>query len=277
MKGENKMTITAKYPGKCRKCGAVINIGDRIEWEKSKGAAHISCPAIKRIEEMDKKRDEERKNDPNNIKISGGSGYGCHGWTVGQTINHMVTRRREKGEILPNENPEKINPYWVDLGYQLITVITSGKRYYREDGMSFGVGDDSGYTYWADCRPATPEQISQYIDALMPTAIRENAKIEITKISKKIRDTGEYPLAEQINLEGSTRILNTQDIYGGGDWFFIGCEWIWYVRNNGGDGDDWSCNNVRTGGAGAIGWRIPYDANIASRLVECEQVLKGEK
>lgn len=32
------------------------------------------------------------------------------------------------------------------------------------------------------------------------------------------------------------------------------------------DGDNWGCNNVRTGGAGAIGWRIPFDAQIADDL-----------
>ncbi|NCU21821.1 hypothetical protein EOM89_14215 [Candidatus Falkowbacteria bacterium] len=37
-------------------------------------------------------------------------------------------------------------------------------------------------------------------------------------------------------------------------------------ENNGRDGDDWSYNNVRTGGAGAIGWRRPYDPAVAEQL-----------
>ena len=32
-------------------------------------------------------------------------------------------------------------------------------------------------------------------------------------------------------------------------------EYIWIIENNGADGDNWSLNNVRTGGAGAIGKR----------------------
>ena len=32
---------------------------------------------------------------------------------------------------------------------------------------------------------------------------------------------------------------------------------IWHVVNNGGDGDCWANNNIRTGGAGAIGRRYP--------------------
>lgn len=61
-------------------------------------------------------------------------------------------------------------------------------------------------------------------------------------------------------------VLDTQNIYGGGDWFVIGEDRIWYVRNNGMDGDNWSYNNVRTGGAGAIGWYIPMDTDIEDML-----------
>ena len=61
-------------------------------------------------------------------------------------------------------------------------------------------------------------------------------------------------------------LLDTQDIYGGGDWFVVSADRIWYVRNNGMDGDNWSHNNVRTGGAGAIGWYIPFDEQIANQL-----------
>ena len=60
---------------------------------------------------------------------------------------------------------------------------------------------------------------------------------------------------------------NPQNIYGGGEWFVIGEERIWHVRNNGTDGGDWSLNNVRTGGAGAIGYSVPFDNNLAHRLV----------
>jgi len=53
-----------------------------------------------------------------------------------------------------------------------------------------------------------------------------------------------------------------QNIYGGGEWFVVekdpsGTEYVWHVLNNGRDGDDWSKNNVDTGGAGAIGYRYP--------------------
>jgi hypothetical protein len=40
-----QLTITAKFPGKCRSCGGRIAVGEQVEWEKGKGAAHNSCPA----------------------------------------------------------------------------------------------------------------------------------------------------------------------------------------------------------------------------------------
>jgi len=52
-----------------------------------------------------------------------------------------------------------------------------------------------------------------------------------------------------------------------GEWFVVGPEYIWYCQNNGSDGDDWSRNNVRTGGAGAIGWRVPRTDELAAELV----------
>jgi hypothetical protein len=44
--------------------------------------------------------------------------------------------------------------------------------------------------------------------------------------------------------------------------------WIWHVLNNGRDGDDWSSNNVRTGGAGGIGRRLPYSAELDAEIRE---------
>ncbi|OHD25086.1 MAG: hypothetical protein A2Y38_02765 [Spirochaetes bacterium GWB1_59_5] len=66
---------------------------------------------------------------------------------------------------------------------------------------------------------------------------------------------GEHRLPdEQIYIEGRNSV-----IYGGGIWVVIEPDkrHFWYVINNGADGDDWSSNNVLTGGAGAIGRKVP--------------------
>ena len=83
-------------------------------------------------------------------------------------------------------------------------------------------------------------------------------------LADKIMDGGERPNGE--HSPDGERLLDTQNIYGGGDWFIIETDRIWYVRNNGMDGDNWSNNNVRTGGAGGIGMYIPFDELIANEL-----------
>lgn len=88
----------------------------------------------------------------------------------------------------------------------------------------------------------------------------------IEAIKAQILERGERP-AGWHDVDGE-RLIDTQNIYGGGSWFVVTATHIWYVRNNGADGDDWAANNVRTGGAGAIGHRIAYDAELAEELRE---------
>ena len=59
---------------------------------------------------------------------------------------------------------------------------------------------------------------------------------------------------------------NQENIYGGGEWFVIQKKWIWKIVNNGMDGDDWSKNNVETGGAGASGVRVKYNRKLAAKI-----------
>lgn len=77
----------------------------------------------------------------------------------------------------------------------------------------------------------------------------------------------EYPEGD-FRLEGESidDPFYPPDIYGGGRWFVIGKDHIWFVKNNGHDGDDWGRNNVQTGGAGAIGTRTKYNAEIAEKI-----------
>lgn len=69
------------------------------------------------------------------------------------------------------------------------------------------------------------------------------------------------------------------NIYGGGTQYIITAEYIWHVKNNGMDGDDWSINNIRTGGAGAIGTRFEKtEARIAFLEAHAENMTeKREK
>ncbi|MBD3195329.1 MAG: hypothetical protein GF317_09755 [Candidatus Lokiarchaeota archaeon] len=90
------------------------------------------------------------------------------------------------------------------------------------------------------------------------------------KIGKYIKENGEKP-DRWVSPEGeeietpSTRDSTTR-IYGGGEWFVISNKYIWFVKNNGADGDLWTVNNVSTGGAGAIGFRIPKCNYITDKI-----------
>jgi hypothetical protein len=80
---------------------------------------------------------------------------------------------------------------------------------------------------------------------------------------------------EKMRVEGE-KIENPrqpENIYGGGQWWIIQENWIWKIDNRGSDGDDWMSNNVNTGGAGAIGHRIPFNQEIADLI----RSLKDEK
>lgn len=88
---------------------------------------------------------------------------------------------------------------------------------------------------------------------------KEQFIIEIeTEFSRENSIPHEIPEGKKISLDGEEvpfRHMNSV-IYGGGEWFIIQPNAIWRVINNGADGDDWSLNNICTGGAGAIGLKF---------------------
>lgn len=87
----------------------------------------------------------------------------------------------------------------------------------------------------------------------------------VTRAKRRLWDMGERPKNMRVTLEGDI-LLDTQNIYGGGDWFVISADKIWYVKNNGGDGDNWEENNINTGGAGAIGMYLPRTESLESEI-----------
>lgn len=230
------MVITARYSSRCDRCRGRISQGDLINWSRSSRlTSHVSCPqdALER----------KRKFDEAPIHLEFGSGYETWRPIIGQTVRH-----EEHG---------------------VITVIGVYEWYIREDGLSFGVGDDTGYIYEVAARPATEEEAA-------PVLMEEDARRqyreaieESRQIAASIRRNGERP-ADRTFI-GGRRIIDKQTIYGGGDWFEVTATHLWYVRNNGADGDDWSQNNVM--GAGAIGWRIPRDEALVERLSALDRTI----
>jgi len=233
------MIMNARFPGKCKRCGGAIAVGDEIEWSPGGGATHITCPEQESVPEIPKSAD--------GIKISNGEGYGGRDRTVGSTFRHQE--------------------------YGIVTVLTSNKLYYSEDGMSFGVGDDQGYVYKQTVRLATLEESAPILETEAQRAALKSATTRVAEIKKQIQDQGEQPWADQEGHEGIAPrafklsecevVMDDRTIYGGGDGFRIeGAEWIWHVQHHSADGDSWANNNLH----GAMGWRIPYDQALAAEL-----------
>lgn len=99
----------------------------------------------------------------------------------------------------------------------------------------------------------------------------------IEKIKKEFSNENTIPhgIPEGVKiwLEGDKIPFRNMDtvIYGGGEWFIVQSDAIWRVINNGADGDDWSYNNISTGGAGAIGKKFEktsYRMELLNKLKE---------
>lgn len=228
-------TIRSRYGGTCSECGRTIPADTAVEWDRaSRQIRHVKCPvSLPPVP-------------PGAVRqtMTGETKYEA------PAVGH-VFRDRPTGQIL--------------------TVLRVTARYIREDGMSFGLMDESGWLFDLTCRPATDAEAAPILAAEQAAETKRRAKHRATEIARQIQERGERPAGSH-TTEGE-RILDSQTLYGGGNWFAVGREHIWYCQNNGGDGDDWSRNNVRTGGAGAIGWRIPFDQDLADELIALGSVL----
>lgn len=160
---------------------------------------------------------------------------------------------------------------WAKIASRMLYVTT-------EDSM--GMDADDHNLGWVTFYPAEVEEILGITGDRTVAGQREAAKrrreapAEVRKraiaqrvkeIAHEIRESGERP--EGHNDPGGDRLFDTQDIYGGGDWFVVGPEYLWYIQNNGMDGGNWGLNNVRTGGAGAIGYRVPASSTMTAELL----------
>jgi hypothetical protein len=150
-------------------------------------------------------------------------------------------------------------------------------RYYAEDGLSFGLSDDSGWLFHYSATPAPEDEGAPFL--AKKQAEREalgrlvSARNTMSALENHMHDAGHYPQGMS-RPEGDT-YLDTSNIYGGGSWWVIGPKKIWFVRNNGADGDAWDRNNIGTGGAGAIGRYVPYNEKMAHTIREQEKVIRS--
>ena len=240
-RGSYGTTFVARYAGTCGACGARIKSGASVHYRyPGKVLEHVRCQA--RVDPAP--TEAPAVSDANTIRLHGGSGYGCQGWQAGQVILSGEKRRRDGG-------PDGL------------VVLRASREYVREDGLSFGVGDDDGYLFEAECRPATAEELAPLVDDLCARAYRDAAGEKLSALVAEIQNTGERPEKSTEWPQGET-LYDTATGYGHGSALVIAADSIWAIRRNGADGDDWSCNNI----PGAIGCRVPRTEELAARLRE---------
>lgn len=234
------MTITAKYRSICTQCGAQIQPGETIEWSKGAGARHTTCPA-----------ETPLPDDVETWTLVSGSGYGGRPYRV--------------GEVRPG-NQRAGQPAYV-------TVLQARQHYYEEDGMSFGVGSERGYTYSAVVRAATDEESAPLRARLAQAAARQAARAELDTIVREIETTGEsptesptWPTGEQITID------DRHAIYGSGQYLVLTEDAVWAIRRNGADGDNWARNNL----SGAIGHRVARTDALVTRIRTAVAAIRGE-
>lgn len=168
----------------------------------------------------------------------------------------------------------------VALGSSIVVFEDTGKVFrISEDAASLHghqlLGHEGERGCYAYYRPATEDEAAVYRQqqqAQQEASERTvRAKRDRQALIERFMSEGERPDAVQV-LAGE-RLMDSQNLQGGGEWWVIEQDRIWYVRNNGADGDDWSRNNIRTGGAGAIGWSLPADAGLIDELRRLAQIL----
>ena len=153
-------------------------------------------------------------------------------------------------------------------GGKIIVITGYGKKWYlrSEDACCYGMLPDDQWVRYAYYRDATPAEIAA-VEAAEEAARKKAAEKKarekkICEIENKIKKAENYAQNVDLkDLDGEV-LLDTFNIYGGGERIIANDRWLWYIQNNGGDGDDWSATNV----PGGIGWRIPRDEALVKEL-----------
>ena len=219
----------------------VKNIDDAVSSMRDK------CDALNKKLNEKKMKDEQRKKD----------GYMdiryCTAW------GGLDMRDYHVGQIVKNKwnsTPE----------YLKITKV-------RYDGKYEGMD----YFFIVSYEPLSDKELNEYISDRNRAIKAKDAEKRVRDIVNIIQKRGNrpnklIPSGDKYISERSERL----SIYGGGEWIYIDGNKVIYVMDNGADGDDWSANNVSTGGAGGIGW-ILNDGSIAKELLSILEIAGWNK
>lgn len=145
---------------------------------------------------------------------------------------------------------------------------------------------DAGYqVYYRECSITNISQVDEVNKKISDQQMSEKkarstyneAKQQLINKRRFFNDEAEYMKSEETDYVGNLPQItfpaievSGATIYGGGMWFHADENYLYIVQNNGHDGDDWSWNNYRTGGAGAICKRFQMCDEVREFLAEAE-------
>lgn len=151
-------------------------------------------------------------------------------------------------------------------------------KYFEPDSMSLGhIWQDGAWMHWAKIdTDITKSELKTFLeeeerinketqerDRIRKEENRRKKTIEdsVYKLKNYIQNNGSYPKNKNERVIGEI-IFDDFNIYGGGYRVIVQDDVVWFLENNGSDGDNWSYNNIVTGGAGAIGHYAEIDETI---------------
>lgn len=197
------------------------------------------------------------------------------------SINEMI----RKDELEEQERQEKIRRGIKDFAFeykcQVGSIFIDEDKAYKVlschyeigDGWSVGVMSENWYSVEAQDVSNTEkgkEELSKYHEKLerdkkakeLEKAKRESLE-KIYDCSKK-EIAGEHHISEFTN--DAVVVFNTFSAYGTGEKITVKGGTVYFITNNGMDGDRWDINNIRTGGAGAYGSQAVLTKTLADKI-----------
>lgn len=233
------------YPGTCRVCSQHIPAGGGYAVKLDGGwvVEHQQCPP-----------NPHDTGEPT-WEIGQGEGYGGSEYRPGQVLREQwwtgPDSEAPTADAVPGGRATSDDGRAVS---GIVTVVSASKVYYREDGMSFGVGDEEGWYFSGRVRAATPEEAAPILAAEEKAARRKALAgradtLLAWKYSTKVDDATYPPETETAGVqslpevplgpEGKSRAHYAPrlviDEPGGV---------VWTLNYNGGGGDDWGLSNA---------------------------------
>ncbi|WP_155981037.1 hypothetical protein [Nocardia sp. CNY236] len=227
-----------RYPSRCRNCGDIVNPGE--------GTAERAADSTWVVEHPDC---SPRQHNPMGaatwtIRLGEGAGGGPSRPGRSFRANWTSGDNRPGADEVPGGRTDG------QLTSGIVTTVTAGQIYYNEDGLSFGVGADTGYVYWAEVRAATADEAAPILDSEDRYQRRMALSARIDALIGSlvpVTSDREYPET----AAGLDEITTLPQVPTGGrndycDRIHIDepRERLWLLINNSGDGDDWNRNII---------------------------------